>query len=65
MCNLPELTTEDKLQALITTTPSRRHPPEQSWDYLVEAAVSQPLPPPTLEQALSGSFMLADFGSGS
>ncbi|KAJ7292683.1 kinase-like domain-containing protein, partial [Mycena rebaudengoi] len=63
MCNLPELTTEDKLQVLITTTPSRRHPPERSWDYLVEAAVSQPLPPPTLEQALSGSFMLADFGS--
>ncbi|KAJ6596068.1 kinase-like domain-containing protein [Mycena sp. CBHHK59/15] len=63
MCNIPELTTEDKLGAFIAKTPSRRHPPEQSWDYLVEAAVSQPLPPPTLEQALSGSFRIADFGS--
>ncbi|KAJ6632190.1 kinase-like domain-containing protein [Mycena sp. CBHHK59/15] len=63
MCNLPDLTTEDNLHAIIAKIPARRHPPEQSWDYLVEAAVSQPLPPPTMEQALSGSFMIADFGS--
>lgn len=64
MCNLPDLTTEDNLRAFLAMTPARRHPPEQSWDYLVEAAVSQPLQPLTLEQVSSGSFMIADFGSG-
>ncbi|KAJ7435408.1 kinase-like domain-containing protein [Mycena latifolia] len=63
MCNVPDLTTENNLRGIIAETPARRHPPEQSWDCLVEAAVSQPLPPPTIEQALSGSFMIADFGS--
>ncbi|KAJ7726753.1 kinase-like protein [Mycena metata] len=63
MCNVPDLTTEDNLRTIIAMTPARRHPPEQSWDYVVEMAVSQPLPPPTLEQASSGSFMIADFGS--
>ncbi|KAJ7036973.1 kinase-like protein [Mycena alexandri] len=63
MCNVPDLTTEDNLRATIEMTPARRHPPQQSWDPVVEAAVSQPLPLPTLEQASSGSFMLADFGS--
>ncbi|KAJ7739469.1 kinase-like domain-containing protein [Mycena maculata] len=33
--------------------------PEQSWDYLVEAAVSQPLPPLTG----AGPVRIADFGS--
>ncbi|KAJ6452956.1 kinase-like protein [Mycena sanguinolenta] len=63
MCNIPELTTEEKLSTFIAKTPSRGHPPEQSWDYPVQAAVSQPIPPPTVEQVLSGSFRIADFGS--
>ncbi|KAJ6448697.1 kinase-like protein [Mycena sanguinolenta] len=63
MYNIPELTTEGKLSTFIATTPSRRHPPEQSWDYPVQAAVSQPIPPPTVEQVLSGSFRIADLGS--
>ncbi|KAJ7715821.1 kinase-like domain-containing protein, partial [Mycena metata] len=47
MCNVPDLTTEDSLRTIIALTPARRHPPEQSWDYVVETAVSQPLPPPS------------------
>ena len=64
MCCLPEATSEDKLRALLATDPSRRHPPEPSWEHPVEAAVSQPLPPPSLQRALSASFMISDFGSG-
>src|ERR1700733_10729528 len=60
MCKLPEATSSDKLQVLLAAEPSRRHPPEPSWDYPVEAAVSQPLPPPALDQALSASFVIAD-----
>ncbi|KAJ6569241.1 kinase-like domain-containing protein [Mycena capillaripes] len=64
MCSVPDITAEDSVRAFIATTPPHRHPPEQSWDYVVEAAVSQPLPSPTLEEALCGSFVIADFGSG-
>ncbi|OBZ66852.1 Serine/threonine-protein kinase SRPK [Grifola frondosa] len=64
MCKFPDATSEAKLQALLEVDPSRRHPPEQSWDYPVEAAVSQPIPPPSsIEQALCTSFILTDFGS--
>ncbi|KAL6300875.1 kinase-like domain-containing protein [Sparassis latifolia] len=63
MCNLPEATSEANLRLLLESSPSRRHPPEQSWDYFVEAAVSQPLPPPSIDQALSASFVIGDFGS--
>jgi hypothetical protein len=64
MYNLPGATTEANIRTLLEVSPSRRHPPEQSWDYTVEAAVSQPLPPPSIDQALSASFLIADFGSG-
>jgi hypothetical protein len=64
MYSLPEATSEAKLCALLKTDPSRRHPPEPSWDHPVEAAVSQPLPPPPKDRNLSASFIIADFGSG-
>ena len=60
----PEAMSEAAICALLKAEPSRRHPPEPSWDYHVSAAVSQPLPPPPKDQDLSGSFVIADFGSG-
>ncbi|THH05065.1 hypothetical protein EW145_g5066 [Phellinidium pouzarii] len=53
------------IDALLDKDPSRRHSPERSlppgrW---VQAAVSQPLPMPSLEDAMTGSFILTDFGS--
>ncbi|KAJ6614207.1 hypothetical protein B0H10DRAFT_1672734, partial [Mycena sp. CBHHK59/15] len=39
------------------------HPPEPSWDHPVKVAVSQPLLPPTMDQALPVSFLITDFGS--
>ncbi|KIM92381.1 hypothetical protein PILCRDRAFT_425 [Piloderma croceum F 1598] len=59
----PEATSEAAVCALLKADPSRQHPPEPSWDYHVSAAVSQPLPPPPKDQDLSGSFVIADFGS--
>jgi len=49
---------------LLAEDPSRRHPPEDSWEGKVQAAVSQPFPLPTLEEASELNFVLADFGSG-
>ncbi|THH05066.1 hypothetical protein EW145_g5065, partial [Phellinidium pouzarii] len=51
------------IDALLDKDPSRRHSPERSlppgrW---VQAAVSQPLPMPSLEDAMTGSFILTDF----
>ncbi len=59
------LTTDD-FDALVASDPPRRHPPEASpYDGLsVQAAVSQPLPLPTLQEAMQLNFLLADFGSG-
>ena len=64
MCNLPEATSEGRINDLLAADPSRRYPPEPSWNGPVETAVSQPVPTPTLDQALSASFMISDFGSG-
>ncbi|KAJ7155191.1 kinase-like domain-containing protein [Mycena filopes] len=63
LCNVPGLTTEEILRANIASTPALRHAPEQSVNGFVEAAISQPIPAPTIEEALTGSFALADFGS--
>ncbi|KAK0449113.1 kinase-like protein [Armillaria borealis] len=54
----------DHFDALVASDPPRRHPPEASHDgLLVQAAVSQPLPLPTLQEAMQLNFLLADFGS--
>ena len=38
--------TQDDIAMFIKTNPARRHPPEESWECVVQAAVSQPLPLP-------------------
>ncbi|KAG2350165.1 kinase-like protein [Suillus weaverae] len=48
---------------LLESGPSRRHPPEESHGGIMQAAVSQPLPIPTLQEALQRTFVLADFGN--
>ncbi|KAG1845083.1 kinase-like protein [Suillus subalutaceus] len=52
------------LDKLLKSNPSCRHPPEESHDGMMQTAVSQPLPVPTLEEAMQRTFILADFGSG-
>ncbi|KZT07061.1 kinase-like protein, partial [Laetiporus sulphureus 93-53] len=48
---------------LLASDPSRRHLPEASQDGIVQSAVSQPLPLPSLQEAMQRTFALADFGS--
>ncbi|PBK92967.1 kinase-like protein [Armillaria gallica] len=48
---------------LLTSDLPRRHPPELSYEGFVTAAVSQPLPIPTLQEAMQRTFVVADFGS--
>ncbi|KZT01010.1 kinase-like protein [Laetiporus sulphureus 93-53] len=48
---------------LLASDPSRRHPPEASQDGIVQSAVSQPLPLPSLQEAMQRTFALGDFGS--
>ncbi|KAI0315033.1 kinase-like domain-containing protein [Amylostereum chailletii] len=52
----------DDLDRLLMTDPSRRHLPEASPDGVFQAAVSQPLPPPTFEKIMQSTFVVADFG---
>jgi serine/threonine protein kinase len=56
--------TQADIAALIERDPSRRHPPEESWECVVQAAVSQPLPLPSLSEAMNRTYMVSDFGSG-
>ncbi len=49
---------------LLASDLPRRHPPELSYEGFVTAAVSQPLPIPTLQEAMQRTFVVADFGSG-
>ncbi|KAF8516871.1 kinase-like domain-containing protein [Gautieria morchelliformis] len=51
------------VEALLASDPPRRHPPEASFDGTVQAAVSQPLPIPTAEEAMQCTYVVADFGS--
>ncbi|KAF8885738.1 kinase-like domain-containing protein [Infundibulicybe gibba] len=53
----------EALDEFLASDPPRRHPPEVSVDGKVRAAVSQPLPIPTLQDALKRTYVLADFGS--
>ncbi|KIJ33147.1 hypothetical protein M422DRAFT_52576 [Sphaerobolus stellatus SS14] len=52
------------LDKLLASDPPRRYPPESSYDGTVLAAVSQPLPAPTMEEAMQRNYVVADFGSG-
>ncbi|THH03576.1 hypothetical protein EW146_g10394 [Bondarzewia mesenterica] len=54
-----------EIEIFLSKDPSRRHPPEASWPRgkIVEAAVSQPLPLPSLKEAFSRNFLITDFGS--
>lgn len=57
------LTTED-IDAVLASDPSRRHPPEESPDGVVQAAVSQPLPMISEEEALQATYIVGDYGTG-
>lgn len=56
--------TADDIEAWMTREPSRRHAPEASADGVVQAAVSQPLPMISEDEAMRATYLLADFGSG-
>ncbi|KAF8531902.1 kinase-like protein [Gautieria morchelliformis] len=51
------------VEGLLASDPPRRHPLEASVDGTVQAAVSQPLPIPTAEEATQCTYVVADFGS--
>ncbi|KAJ7216539.1 kinase-like protein [Mycena pura] len=51
------------IDSLLQANSSRRHEAEASYDGIVQAAVSQPLPGPSLEDGMSRTYVLADFGS--
>ena len=57
------VTTND-IEAWVTKEPSRRHAPEVSQDGVVQAAVSQPLPMISEDEAMRATYLLADFGCG-
>ncbi|EDR12577.1 uncharacterized protein LACBIDRAFT_311104 [Laccaria bicolor S238N-H82] len=55
--------TRDDIETFIKMNPARRHPPEESWQCVVQAGVSQPLPLPSPSEAMTRNYMVADFGS--
>ena len=63
MFDVGSLTHAD-IEALIDKDPPRRHSPEESWESIVQAAVSQPLPLPSLSDAMTRTYIVSDFGSG-
>jgi len=56
--------TTDDIEAWVTKNPSQRHAPEASHDGEVQAAVSQPLPMISEDEAMRATYLLADFGCG-
>jgi len=56
--------TTDDIEAWVAKEPSRRHTPEASYDGVMQAAVSQPLPMISEEEAMQATYVLADFGCG-
>jgi serine/threonine protein kinase len=56
--------TKDDIEGWVTNDPSRRHAPEVSYDGVVQAAVSQPLPMIIGDEAMGATYLLADFGCG-
>jgi serine/threonine protein kinase len=57
------LSTED-IAALVAADPPRRNPPEHSWQCIIQSAVNQPLPVPSLSEAMARTYLIADLGSG-
>ncbi|KAG1743959.1 uncharacterized protein EDB91DRAFT_206227 [Suillus paluster] len=55
--------TQADIAVFIEANPARRHPPEQCLSCVVQAAVSQPLPLPSLAEAMTHNYIVADFGS--
>ena len=56
--------TQSDIATLMERDPTRRHPPEESWECVVQVAVSQPLPLPSLSEAITRTYIVSDFGSG-
>ncbi|KAG5725224.1 Dual specificity protein kinase lkh1 [Termitomyces sp. T112] len=54
------MSTQD-ITSLLENDPPRLHDPEYSPDGLVQSAVSQPLPIPSLEDAMKCTFLLGDY----
>ncbi|KXN81833.1 Serine/threonine-protein kinase SKY1 [Leucoagaricus sp. SymC.cos] len=52
----------DDIEAWMMKEPSQRHTPEASYDGVVQAAVSQPLPMISEDEAMRATYLLADFG---
>ena len=52
------------IERWLTDNPPRRHPPEVSYDGVIQAAVSQPLPMISEEEAFKATYVLGDFGTG-
>ena len=57
------MTAED-IEAWVTREPSLRHATETSYDGAIQAAVSQPLPMISEDEAMRATYLLADFGCG-
>ncbi|KAK0470238.1 kinase-like domain-containing protein [Desarmillaria tabescens] len=53
----------EDIRGILEWDPSRRHQAEASYDGIVHAAVSQPLPLPTIEEFAKRTFVLGDLGS--
>lgn len=59
-----QLSTAD-IERWIEKDPSRKHPPETSYEgAVVQAAVSQPFPMISEEEALRATYLLGDYGCG-
>jgi len=56
-------TTTDDFASLAAADPPQLNPPEYSWECTVQTAVSQPLPLPSISEAITRTFLVADFGS--
>ncbi|KAJ3897945.1 kinase-like protein [Lentinula edodes] len=57
------LLSRQDIDATLVSNPPRRNPPEASMDGAVCSAVTQPLPPPSLDDAMKCEYLIADFGS--
>lgn len=55
---------DEEIEKWTKSDPPRVHLPERSQDGIVQAAVSQPLPLPSWDEALKRTFVVADFGNG-
>ena len=52
------------IDGLLTADPLRHHPPQANEPYSMKVAISQPLPIPTIEEAMSRTFFISDMGAG-